>query len=69
MASQELELVLGMLRANPPISGGDIREMRAGMDALTANVPLPEDVQVEPVDAGGVPAEWTVAEGAEKALP
>jgi acetyl esterase/lipase len=54
-----------MLRANPPIAGGDIQEMRAGMDALTAALPLPEDVSVEPVDAGGVPAEWTVAEGAD----
>jgi monoterpene epsilon-lactone hydrolase len=65
LASEELQVVLGMLRANPPISGGDIQEMRAGMDALTANAPLPEDVHFEAIDAGGVPAEWTVAEGAD----
>ena len=61
MASQELASVVAMLRSNPPVGGATFAEMRRGMDALTANVALPEDVRYEPIDAGGVPAEWTIA--------
>jgi len=61
MASPELATVLQILRAHPPLGGDTIEEMRASMDALTAGVPLPEEVRYEPVDAGGVPAEWTTA--------
>ena len=64
MAGREIEVVVDMLRANPPIQGDDIPGMRAGMLALTGAVPLPDDVVFEPVDAGGVPAEWTCARNA-----
>ena len=65
MASPELATVLQLLRANPPLGGDTIDEMRASMDALTAGVPLPADVRYEPVDAGGVPGEWTTAPESE----
>ncbi len=61
MPSPELTTVVDLLRANPPIQGETIPEMRAGMDAITAGFERPGDVRYEPVDAGGVPAEWTVA--------
>jgi acetyl esterase/lipase len=60
----EIKVVVDMLRANPPLAGGDILEMRAGMEATAGIAPLPEDVRFEPVDAGGVAAEWTSAPGA-----
>jgi acetyl esterase/lipase len=64
MPGNEIKLVVEMLRANPPIAGGDILEMRAGMEATAGVGPLPEDVSFESVDAGGVPAEWAIAAGA-----
>jgi acetyl esterase/lipase len=65
MASAELETVIQLLRDHPPFPGDDIESMRASMDALTSATPLPEDVKLEAVEAGGVPAEWTAAPGAD----
>ncbi len=64
MPGPEIQTVVDMLRANPPLAGSDIAEMRAGMEAFTTAAPLPEGVDFDPVDAGGVPAEWTRAAGA-----
>ncbi len=63
MPGPEIQTVVDMLRANPPLAGSDIAEMRAGMEAFTTAAPLPEGVDFDPVDAGGVPAEWTRAAG------
>lgn len=63
MAGPEIQIVVDMLRANPPIGDVSFEEMRAGMEATTTAAPLPEDVAFAPVDAGGVPAEWTSAPG------
>ena len=63
MPGPEIETIVEMLRASPPVVGDDIHEMRAGMTAATAEMPLPEDVAFEPIDAGGVAAEWTRAPG------
>ena len=62
MPSAELKTVVEMLRANP--MGETIAEQRAGMEAGADAAPLPEDVELEAVDAGGVPAEWTRLPGA-----
>jgi acetyl esterase/lipase len=35
------------------------------MESLMGAIPPPEDAKLEPVDAGGVPAEWTTADGAD----
>ncbi len=64
MPSPELDLVVQMLRSQPPVVGGDVAERRAGLERMTA-APLPADVSSEPVSADGVPAEWVVAEGAD----
>lgn len=66
MPGPEIKIVVDMLRANPPVSGASIEEMRAGMEAATAAGPLPEGVDFQPVDAGGVAAEWTRAPGASE---
>jgi monoterpene epsilon-lactone hydrolase len=62
MASAELQTVLDLLKANPPIQGSDIPSMREGMDAMLGMMPDAEDMTLAPVDAGGVPAEWSTAE-------
>ncbi|TFH25187.1 MAG: alpha/beta hydrolase [Myxococcales bacterium] len=64
MPGPEIETIVEMLRANPPVQGADVLAMRAAMAAATAGMPVPDDVEFEPVDAGGVAAEWTRAPGA-----
>ena len=64
MASEALKTIVAGLQAANPIQGETVLEMRASMEALAAAAPLPEDVALEEVDAGGVPAEWTTAAGA-----
>lgn len=63
MPRQDLEAIAALLRAAPLFAGSDVAALRAGMEALTAAVPLEDDVRVEPVDAGGVAAEWTATPG------
>ena len=63
MASEQLATVIDMLRAAPMTAGDDALSMRAAMAAATAGAPPPEGATVVAVDAGGVPAEWTDADG------
>ncbi len=65
MASQELHTIIGMLKARPVNPNATVQEMRAGIDMLASVFPLPADIALEPVDAGGVPAEWVTAPGAQ----
>ena len=63
MADAEIEAIRAQLAARPRPAG--LAERRARLDALGAQYPPPPDVRVEPVDAGGVPAEWTTTPGAD----
>jgi monoterpene epsilon-lactone hydrolase len=65
MASAELQVVLDLLKANPPVQGSDIATMRETMDAMLTLMPPAEDMTLAPVDAGGVPAEWSSADVAD----
>ncbi len=65
MASEAIAGVVEFLRANSPMAGETIQEMRESMDAATGIVPLPEDVTYEPIDVAGIPAEWTSAPGVD----
>jgi acetyl esterase/lipase len=64
MPSEQLKVVVDMLRNAPVIDGADVPAMRKHMETATAVVPVPEGVDFTPVEANGVPAEWTVADGA-----
>ncbi|MFN8544987.1 MAG: alpha/beta hydrolase [Candidatus Binatia bacterium] len=64
MPSPTLDAVIALLRSRPRPATLDPHEMRAGIEALTAAIPLPDDVLREPVTAAGVPAEWVTAAGA-----
>ena len=66
MASQELGMIIDMLKARPLEADVSVAEMRAGIEALASIAPLPDDVTFEPVDAGGLPAEWVTAPGARR---
>ena len=63
MTSQQLQIVIQMLRSAP--TPETIEERRAAMETLAQLAPIPEDVQCQPVDAGGVPAEWIAAPNAD----
>ena len=67
MASQELSLVVNMLKSFRPPTEPTIAEMRAGIEAMAGAAVIHADVQCEKVSAGGVPAEWVVAESADGA--
>jgi len=60
MASEQLQAVNELLDSMD-LSGLTIAERRAFM--ATAGGPPPEGTMIDPVDAGGVPAEWITAAG------
>jgi monoterpene epsilon-lactone hydrolase len=64
MASNELQMIIDAFRSQPKLSDLGIEEQRAQMEAGFTQFQLPTDVSCEPVDAGGVPAEWITTPGA-----
>jgi monoterpene epsilon-lactone hydrolase len=64
MASQELNTIIAMLKERPVNPSPTVEEMRTGIEVLRTVFPVSSDVALEPVDAGGVPAEWVTAPGA-----
>lgn len=69
MASQQMEIVLQLLKANPLLETGDratIQEGRAAFEGAVSMLPTAPDVRCEAVVAGGVPGEWIVPPGAEE---
>jgi epsilon-lactone hydrolase len=61
MASEQLKKVLEILKSQPIGGGGgkpSVEKMRAGMEKVAERVA--GDVKCEPIDAGGVKAEWIV---------
>jgi acetyl esterase/lipase len=63
MAHAEIDAVRQILASTPRPAGWV--ERRERLDALGSRYPLPADVLVEPVDANGVSAEWTLTPEAE----
>ena len=62
MPSDAMNAVIELLRSRE--ESDDLAERRRGTDELASFDPLPDDVRVEPVDAG-VPAEIVAAPGAD----
>jgi monoterpene epsilon-lactone hydrolase len=63
MASNELQMIINILRSQPKLSDLSIEEQRAQMEAGLTQFKVPTDVHCDPVDAGGVPAEWITTPG------
>ena len=61
MASEQLQMIVDLLRANRSLQEPSVEEMRAGIEAMAGVAVMPEDVSCEKVSAGGVPAEWVRA--------
>jgi len=67
MSREQLAAVVQMLRDRPVApEGATIPDIRKGMESSFA-FPLAADIRLEPVDAGGVPAEWVAAPNASPA--
>jgi acetyl esterase/lipase len=64
MASQQLETVIQTLRSMLENQPASIEEFRTTFENMASSMRVAEDVRCEPVNAGGVPAEWIVAPGA-----
>lgn len=65
MPSAEIRKVRDILSSLDFGEAADVATMRARLDAAAALFERPPDVRYEPIDAGGVPAEWTIAPGAD----
>jgi acetyl esterase/lipase len=64
MPSEQLRTLVEMLRSRPALAELSIEEQRANFEEMASLFPVPPDVCREPVDAGGVSAEWITAPGA-----
>jgi len=67
MPSQMLQTIIQTIRSAPDLHGAPVEQHRAAFEAVTHIFPVPQDVESEPVDAGGVPAEWISTPGADPA--
>lgn len=67
MPSAEAQQLAAMFRAAPPpLETPDVTQMRANMEGMAALGGAEPGTALEPADAGGVPAEWSVAPGASR---
>lgn len=64
MPSEQLHTLVEMLRSRPALAELSIDEQRVNFEQMASLFPVSADVVREPVDAGGVPAEWIAAPGA-----
>ena len=65
MPSEEFKQVLDLLKPDDSPEDPTLEESRAGYESMASQFAFPDDVTTEPVDAGGVPAEWVVASEAD----
>lgn len=63
MSASEIDALRAIFAASPRPQS--LAERRARMEAVTAIDAIDPDILVTPVDAGGVPAEWSLAPGAD----
>src|SRR2546427_8921387 len=55
MASPQLQNIIQMLRQRPRDPNATPQQMRAGFEQMTQLFPIPADVKIEKVEAGGRP--------------
>ena len=65
MSRQQLQQLVQMLKAQPIAGHPSVEATRANAEQMGALFPVAADVTCEPVDAGGVKAEWMTAPGAD----
>ncbi|MCH8814465.1 MAG: alpha/beta hydrolase fold domain-containing protein [Chloroflexi bacterium] len=65
MASPELDTVLQMIRKRGEEVRVTVDDFRLSYERIMATWPMDDDISTERIGAGGVPAEWIVAPGAQ----
>ncbi len=65
MASEALKMIVEMMRAQNRVGVPDVQEIRAGLEAMTQMMVIPDDVVRSPVKIGSVPAEWLSTPGCD----
>ena len=65
MASPQLTDIITLLRSRPVVENPPVADMRKGFDVLASKFPLTPEFTFDRVDAGGVPAAWVEAPGAD----
>ena len=65
MSQQQLQQIIQMLKAQPIAGRPTVQETRANFEQMGALFSVAADVKCEPVNAGGVKAEWVTAPGAD----
>jgi acetyl esterase/lipase len=63
MAKLTIDDLVGRIRSRPRPAEIDIPAARASLERESAKAPLPGGVDVNPVDAAGVPGEWVQVQG------
>lgn len=63
--SPQLDRVIGMIKARAQATRKTTDEDRASYENMLASMPMADDIETERVGAGGVPAEWIRAPGAQ----
>jgi len=63
MSRSEIDAIRELLRSKPRPAG--FAERRERLDAIDSSAPLARDINLEPIDANGVPAEWSLAPGSD----
>src|SRR5262245_31695934 len=63
MPSSEIDAVRELLRSKPRPVG--FAERRERLDAIGSTSPPAADIRLEPIDANGVAAEWSLASGSD----
>jgi acetyl esterase/lipase len=66
MPSAEFQTILNTLRAAPSRADLSLRQLRDQLEQQAKQAPVPADVRLRPIDAGGVPCEWVLAPGADE---
>jgi acetyl esterase/lipase len=66
VASQAFDEMVATLRGVQRVGNPTVAEMREGWEKFANQFPPAEDLCFEPVDAEGVPAEWSLAPGIDE---
>ena len=64
MSDPEIDAIRAILAASPRPSG--LAERRERLDNLGRHYPIPAEFRLEPVDANGVPGEWSTSPAADR---
>ncbi|MBI4082659.1 MAG: alpha/beta hydrolase, partial [Candidatus Lambdaproteobacteria bacterium] len=67
MTSPQFQKLYAQLKSQPDQAAQSIEALRASHAARSEGEVLPPDVRLTPVDAGGVPAEWSDMPGSDPA--